>query len=304
MKRSSFLSHSNRKNILNNEYTQNYTPRYTCYYIVNKEKKTRLKITNQKYATYLHRLLDDDFPSLRKSQRLILKNSQKFSRNRKNNNSISKTVNSTNFSTPSKKETKIQNLKIKIPPKKSYSKQKIKILRTSNKNTKYTENKKNDFNHHEKILQKFYEYDKTFSKIKNLIKRKKSLDLKKYQDNFVKLSQNHLSKNNMMRFISELNEIRKSAEMIKPLPPINLPALIINSLKENENKEKKDVENKRYAEAEKYEKEMYKIRQSNKKRSVLFRRNENNGLFKSYNCFPEYIVNTPKKSIKKKIKCE
>ena len=298
MKRSSFLSHSNRKNILNNEYTQNYTPRYTCYYIVNKEKKTRLKITNQKYATYLHRLLDDDFPSLRKSQRLILKNSQKFSRNRKNNNSISKTVNSTNFSTPSKKETKIQNLKIKISPKKSYSKQKIKILRTSNKNTKYTENKKFDFNRHEKILQKFYEYDKTFSKIKNLIKRKKSLDLKKYQDNFVKLSQNHLSKNNMMRFISELNEIRKSAEMIKPLPPINLPALIINSLKENENKEKKDVENKRYAEAEKYEKEMYKIRQSNKKRSVLFRRNENNGLFKSYNCFPEYIVNTPKKSIK------
>ena len=298
MKRSSFLSHSNRKNILNNEYTQNYTPRYTCYYIVNKEKKTRLKITNQKYATYLHRLLDDDFPSLRKSQRLILKNSQKFSRNRKNNNSISKTVNSTNFSTPSKKETKIQNLKIKIFPKKSYSKQKIKILSTSNKNTKYTESKKFDFNRHEKILQKFYEYDKTFSKIKNLIKRKKSLDLKKYQDNFVKLSQNHLSKNNMMRFISELNEIRKSAEMIKPLPPINLPALIINSLKENENKEKKDVENKRYAEAEKYEKEMYKIRQSNKKRSVLFRRNENKALFKSYNCFPEYIVNTPKKSIK------
>ena len=298
MKRSSFLSHSNRKNILNNEYTQNYTPRYTCYYIVNKEKKTRLKITNQKYATYLHRLLDDDFPSLRKSQRLILKNSRKFSRNRKNNNSISKTVNSTNFSTPSKKETKIKNLKIKISPKKSYSKQKIKILSTSNKNTKYTENKKFDFNRHEKILQKFYEYDKTFSKIKNLIKRKKSLDLKKYQDNFVKLSQNHLSKNNMMRFISELNEIRKSAEMIKPLPPINLPALIINSLKENENKEKKDVENKRYAEAEKYEKEMYKIRQSNKKRSVLFRRNENKGLFKSYNCFPEYIVNTPKKNIK------
>ena len=298
MKRSSFLSHSNRKNILNNEYTHNYTPRYTCYYIVNKEKKTRLKITNQKYATYLHRLLDDDFPSLRKSQRLILKNSRKFSRNRKNNNSISKTVNSTNFSTPSKKETKIKNLKIKIFPKKYYSKQIIKILSTSNKNTKYTENKKFDFNLHEKILQKFYEYDKTFSKIKNLIKRKKSLDLKKYQENFVKLSQNHLSKNNMMRFISELNEIRKSAEMIKPLPPINLPALIINSLKENENKEKKDVENRRYAEAEKYEKEMYKIRQSNKKRSVLFRRNENNGLFKSYNCFPEYIVNTPKKSIK------
>ena len=290
------LSHSIKKYILRNENTNTYSPKFTCYYIINKEKKTRIRITNQKYASFLHRLLDEDVQPLKNSQNIVLKTSQNYSRNRQSNISISRTKNSTDISTPHKKESKIKNLKVKISPKKSASKQKIKVIISSNKNIKHPENNKFDYIKQEKHLQKLYGNDKTFSKIKNLIKRRKSLDLKKYQDNIIKISGNHLSKNSMKRFISELNGIRKSAEMIKPLPPINFPLLIIHSLKENENKEKKQIENKRYAEMGEYQKEINKIKRSSIKDKVLFRRNENNELFKSYNCVPEYIINALTKS--------
>ena len=260
MKRSSFLSQSVKKSILNNDNIQNYNPQYTCYYFIDKEKKKRIRIINQKYATFLHRLLDENIPSLKNYQYNTIKSSKNYSRNKQNNISISRTKNSTDFSTYSKNESQITNLKLKISPKKSPSKQKNIIPPVPSKSTKKPGGKKFDYISKDKYLQKLYEYDKNFSKIKNLIKRRKNLDLKKYQENIVRISGDHLSRKNMMKFISELNEIRKNAEMIKPLPPINFPALIINSLKENENKEKKELQNKIYTEFFGYEKGKHKIK--------------------------------------------
>ena len=296
MKRSSFLSQSVKKSILNNDNIQNYNPQYTCYYFIDKEKKKRIRIINQKYATFLHRLLDENIPSLKNNQYKTIKSSKNYSRNKQNNIFISRTKNSTDFSIYSKNESQITNLKLKISPKKSPSKQKNIIPPISSESTKKPEGKKFDYISKNKYLQKLYEFDKIFSKIKSLIKRRKNLDLKNYQENIVKISGDHLSRKNMMKFISELNKIRKNAEMVQPLPPINFPALIINSLKENENKEKKEIQNKIYTEFYGCEKGKHKIKQTTKKNKIIFRRNENNGFFKSYNCLPGYLVNSITKS--------
>ena len=161
---------------------------------------------------------------------------------------------------------------------------------------KLSQNNELDCLSQEKHLKKLYGYDQSFFKIKRLVKSNKKINLKKYQDNIVKISGKHLSKENMMRFINELKDIRTTAEVVKPLPPVNFPALIIHTLKENE-EDKKTNNNKRYSEMDDYEKELYKIKETDKKNKILYKRDVNmKKIFKIYDLMPQYLVDAIKKN--------
>ena len=269
-------SSSMNKIVMRTEYNNNSNPyqNNSYYYYFQKDKKSKIKITNQKYASFLHKLLDEDLPKKKFFTKISKASNNLTSRNKnfllktKSVNSLSKTNVEFNSSLYKKTTTK----------------------------PKIINNNDLDCISQEKHLKKLYGYDESFFKVKKLIKSNKKINLKKYQDNIVKISGRHLSKENMMRFINELKGIRTSAEIVKPLPPINFPALIIHTLKESETTKKENT-NKKYSEMDDYEKELYKIKETNKKSKILYKRDLNmKGLFKIYDLMPQYLVDAVKKN--------
>ena len=98
------------------------------------------------------------------------------------------------------------------------------------------------------------------------MENKNLIEIDGYQNNILKVSKKNLSRDNLIRLYTELQNIKTEANIIKPFPPVNFPALLIYSFKEVEGKEnhrtilsyeKKEI--KRYGE---YEKELYQIKKS------------------------------------------
>ena len=80
--------------------------------------------------------------------------------------------------------------------------------------------------------------------------------------------------------------------MIKPLPPINFPALVIHSFKEVDDREKHkksiSFENKKIKEMDEYEKELYDIKKSNVFKKSRYVNNKR--LYKIFEILPEHVV--------------
>jgi hypothetical protein len=143
-------------------------------------------------------------------------------------------------------------------------------------------------------LNALYGYDKIFVQSKRYLKKEKLLlDLENYQDDILKVSQRNLSKDHLIKLYTELKSIKSNAEMVKPLPPINYPALILHSCNEDKkdrrkNKSKMNFDNRKYNELDDYEKELYEIKKSNEfKRAKIVR---NKRLFKIYEILPEHVI--------------
>ena len=143
-------------------------------------------------------------------------------------------------------------------------------------------------------LNALYGYDKIFVQSKRYLKKEKLLlDLENYQDDILKVSQRNLSKDHLIKLYTELKSIKSNAEMVKPLPPINYPALILHSCNEDKkdrrkNKSKMNFDNKKFKELDDYEKELYEIKKSNEfKRAKIVR---NKRLYKIYEILPEHVI--------------
>ena len=83
----------------------------------------------------------------------------------------------------------------------------------------------------------------------------------------------------MMKLFTELQYIRRDADLVKPLPPINYRALVTHCFKRDDDK-KKDMDE--------YEKELYYIKKSNKFKREKTQRNKR--MYKIYEILPEYVI--------------
>ena len=166
------------------------------------------------------------------------------------------------------------------------------IKKGKNKNNKEKENKSTK-NKKKNILNKLYGYNTNYIFSKSKILKKKNLfELDNYQNNILKISQRKLSRDNLIRLYTELQTIKTDAEMIKPLPPINYPALVVHSFKEVDDREKHkpiiSYENKKLKDMDEYEKELFIIKKSNKFKKAKNVRNKR--LYKIFEILPEHVV--------------
>ena len=154
-------------------------------------------------------------------------------------------------------------------------------------------------------LNALYGYDRNFIRSKNyLLKKKDLIELDTYQNGILKVSQRNLSKDHMFKLFTELQSIKNNANLVKPLPPINYPALIMHSFKEVEERKKHiskiSLENKKIKDMDDYEKELYNIRKNNAFKRLKVERNKR--LYKIYEILPEHVVDVLYKNKNKKIK--
>ena len=179
------------------------------------------------------------------------------------------------------------------------------LLNNIKKNKKLIKNIRSVNNINRNRLNALYGYDKNFLESKKyLLKSKDIRVLEKYQNDILKISQRNLSKDHMIKLFTELQSIKKTADLVKPLPPINYPALILHSFKEAEDRKKRisklTFEDKKYTDLDDYEKELYKIKKSN-----LFKREKvirNKRIYKIYEILPEHVIDTVYKNKNKIIK--
>ena len=253
-----------KKKISHNPTETNYTPR-----INNKTFNSRYPIKNDNisYSTNKERVSINN-----ESERVVKKKLSPINLNNIKDNNI----HITSYNTKNKSTLYNQSS--------LYNKRKNVIKKINNRSLK---------DKNAKILSKLYGYNKKylFSNSKTL--RKKSvLDIEKYQNRILKLSQRKLSREHLVKLYSELQTIKNNAELVKPLPPINYPALVIHSFKEVENRRKHIGnlynEGKNYDNMDEYEKEMYEIKNSNNKKRVKIFRNKR--MYKIYEVLPEYVV--------------
>ena len=150
---------------------------------------------------------------------------------------------------------------------------------------------KNSYNNlKKKRLNALYGYDSNFIKSKNhLLKTKETVELGKYQNEVLKVSQRNLSRDYMIKLFAELQFIRRDADLVKPLPPINYRALVTHCFKED-NKKKQDisVDNKGFKKMDEYEKELYMIKKNNTFKREKTKRNKR--MYKIYEILPEYVI--------------
>ncbi len=165
---------------------------------------------------------------------------------------------------------------------------------SANKNDKEKKNK-NLKDRNVTILSKLYGYNKkyVFSKSNILQKKKHIFELDKYQKKILKISKRKLSREHLIKLYTDLQTIKTEAEMIKPLPPINYPALIVHSFKEVDCKEKHipmiSFDNKRLDEMDDYEKELFSIKKSYGIKRAKFVKNKR--LNKILEILPENVAN-------------
>ena len=197
-----------------------------------------------------------------------------------------KKINNDSYTNPKLPMLQISNIK-----KTNYKNKKINSIEKEDKNKNKEKNKK--LNTKKNILSKLYGYNKKyiFSK-SNILKNKNLLELEKYQNNILKISQQKLSRDNLIKLYTDLQSIKTNANMIKPLPPINYPALVIHSFKEVDNtgKYKKSIsfEKKKIKEMDEYEKELYEIKKSNAFKKTKYVNNKR--LYKIFEILPEHVV--------------
>ena len=210
-------------------------------------------------------------------------------KNKSNNNSSGHNFNFENSPSPMKEKQKIKN---------------------SLKNLK------------KKRLNQLYGYDSNFIKSKNYLLKKKDLfELGNYQNEVLKISQRNLSKDYMMKLFTELQFIRRDADLVKPLPPINYRALVTHCFKGDEeikktktkeskeikeskevkknNNDKKTANKKVPKEMDEYEKELDDIKKNNKFKREKTTRNKR--MYKIYEILPEYVVDALYKKRNKEI---
>ena len=299
--------------------------KYTQYLTDNNsEKKGNKKKLKESYSSFIIKMLEnqndnkhnkrnerenyigDSFQKTKKKKYL----QTNYSQNIKNNyfSSYSKSL--------SKKNTSIKNsisYSLKINKKKpiylnDINKNNFKTFRINNYNSKNNnyknkgkeennKNKEKDKNYDKKkiknVLNKLYGYDKKYKFSNNIIlKNKNFFELDNYQNNILKISQRKLSRDNLIKLYTELQTIKTEANMIKPLPPINFPALVVHSFKEVDDKVRHratlSYENKKLKDMDEYEKELYQIQKSNYfKRAKIVR---NKKLYKILEVLPEHVV--------------
>ena len=165
---------------------------------------------------------------------------------------------------------------------------------------------KNSYNNlKKKRLNRLYGYDSNFIKSKNfLLKKKENFELGNYQNEVLKISQRNLSKDYMMKLFTELQYIRRDADLVKPLPPINYRALVTHCFKGTEEAKKnntdiKSVDKKKFRDMDEYEKELYNIRKNNKFKREKTKRNKR--MYKIYEILPEYVIDALYKKRNKEI---
>lgn len=169
------------------------------------------------------------------------------------------------------------------------------------KSGKNNNNSEKDLN--KKRLNALYGYDQNFIRSKSYLRKKKNtINLDKYQDDILKISQRNLCKDHLYKLYTDLQSIKKNANMIRPLPPINYAALILHSCNEDNKlrrklKSKKNFENKKLKEMDDYEKELYEIKKSNELKREKFVRN--NRMYKIYEILPEHVIDALYKKKKK-----
>jgi len=150
---------------------------------------------------------------------------------------------------------------------------------------------KNSYNNlKKKRLNDLYGYDSNFINSKNyLLKRKESFELGKYQNEVLKVSQRNLSRDHMMKLFTELQFIKRDADLVKPLPPINYRALVTHCFK-GDDKKKQDisVDKKGFKNMDEYEKELYMIKKNNTFKREKMKRNKR--MYKIYEILPEYVI--------------
>ena len=141
-------------------------------------------------------------------------------------------------------------------------------------------------------LDKIYGINKKFLFYNAKLKKDKSHDLEKYQDNILRTSSINLSKENMLKLSSNLKSIKVNCEQIKPLPPINFRTLINHSLDEKIRKKTFGLKanQKKFKEMDDYEKEVFMIK-TNMRHEKLNSSN-NKLMYKMYEILPEHVVDT------------
>ena len=236
-----------------------------------------------------------------KTRNNYLFNNSKISNNKyPNENTISNNFRQKTEINDNSNRNKINILNLNDINKTNYKTFKINCYNYKNNNYINNSSSKQDKNNkstkikNKNILNKLYGYNKKyiFSK-SNILKKKHLIKLDNYQNNILKISQKKLSRENLIRLYTELKTIKADAEMIKPLPPINYPALVIHSFKEVEDKEKhkltKSYENKKLKEMDDYEKELFNIKKSNGYKKVAFTKNKR--IYKIFEILPEHVIN-------------
>ena len=145
-------------------------------------------------------------------------------------------------------------------------------------------------------LDKMYGYNKQFlNKTRKIKRNKKNTNIEKYQNKILKLSCANLSRDNIAILYSNLNKIKRETEDVKPLPPINYPALITHSCLQSERKEKYKkslgISNyqKKLNEMDDYEKELYCIKLSKHKKND-FNNEKDKRIIKLHEILPEYLI--------------
>ena len=72
-----------------------------------------------------------------------------------------------------------------------------------------------------KRLNALYGYDQNFIRSKSYLRKKKyTINLDKYQDDILKISQRNLCKDHLYKLYTDLQSIKDNANMVRPLPPI------------------------------------------------------------------------------------
>ena len=244
-----------------------------------------------------------------------IKNTSKISYTTHNNSSMNQFNGSRTATCPNTS----QNKNAEFPNFNSSKKHTIENYKTSYhskklRNTKSMEMSKLSMSQRAKNkLSKVYKYENYFMKNKERVINSKDVDLEQYQENLLKLSGNTFCKDNMVRLYTELKNLRNNTETIKPLPPINFPALIrytveknkinlINSSHRRGGKNKinniKEKMRSKYNtwssdnDVDEYEKELQLIKKSNKSGKYYKYVNPNYQKYEmqKYALLPEYLV--------------
>ena len=286
--------------------------------ILKKKKNSNFRgISKQKYSSFIIKMLDETPTNFNKTVKKI--SATAYNNLLKKNNSPYKPLN-TNYSLTKRSETssfekrlnkiesqvirkneylkEFKNKSIMEPKKISFHKYKSNInLNNSYFSPQSNKDRKipNSFNEiRRKRLDNLYGYDSNFIKSKkHLLRKKDSFELDTYQNEVLKVSQRNLSSDYMMKLYTELQFIKKDAELVKPLPPINYHSLVTHCFKEEKTEKKKQneksKEKKVYKKLDEYEKELLKIRKSNKFKREKTKRSKR--MYKIYEILPEYVIN-------------
>ena len=284
------------KMLENKKYNNNSRNKKTIY-IGDSFKKVSKK---NYFKTNYTKRINNNF--ILKNSKSLNKNNNSFKNSKSytfkvNNNNISKKGNNYSYTTNKRNNIQLNNINNKnfnIYKINSYnSKNNIYNNKGKEEKNKSKEKDKKNKSKIKNVLNKLYGYNKKYKFSKNTIfKNKNLIELDNYQNNILQISQNKLSRDNLIRLYSELQTIKTEANMIKPLPPVNFPALVIHSFKEVEDKENHrttlSYEKKKLKDMDEYEKELYQIKKSNGfKRTKIIR---NKRLYKILEILPEHVV--------------